>query len=170
MDIYFIQAGRAGPIKIGKSANPLGRMSDLQTSNPNKLMLLASYKEFSGFSESKLHQVFAENRIRGEWFEPTRMLLKLIAIIRRNSNHNTLLEHLGLATRWNRLDAFGVSMLKIHSNFLSMCWHNTGIDPERLAEDLVGQAAFAFNSAFPDGPIQLGPDHELVLSEVDLGE
>jgi hypothetical protein len=40
--IYFIQAGMNGPIKIGFSDNVPNRLAALQTSNYEKLHLLAS--------------------------------------------------------------------------------------------------------------------------------
>src|SRR5205823_4980342 len=37
--VYFIQSGEHGPIKIGLSIDPIQRAPQLQTGNPDKLLL-----------------------------------------------------------------------------------------------------------------------------------
>lgn len=78
--VYFIQSENEGPIKIGCAIDPIARMLSLQTSHPNQLRLLAvvdgSYKE-----EAKLHRLFANYRIKGEWFHPSTQLTEYIALI-----------------------------------------------------------------------------------------
>jgi hypothetical protein len=70
--IYFIQAGDAGPIKIGyvteeDDAFVEMRVRLMQTGNPERLCVLAT--KFGGLDvERELHARFAEGRIRGEWF------------------------------------------------------------------------------------------------------
>lgn len=61
--VYFISDETA--IKIGKSDNPLTRLSSLQTGNPRELKLLGSSPLLE---ESDVHLKFNEYRIRGEWF------------------------------------------------------------------------------------------------------
>lgn len=75
--VYFIQAGDAGPIKIGFSSKVDIRIDALQKANAEKLNLLAT---ISGtlIMEAELHQRFAEHRIRGEWFRPAAELLAAI--------------------------------------------------------------------------------------------
>ena len=75
--VYFIQMGRTGPIKIGQSGNPMLRMDSLQTANPAKLRLLWVY-EGEEYTESRLHEIFIKDKIRGEWFKPTTDLLSFI--------------------------------------------------------------------------------------------
>ena len=43
-DLYIIQSDKTGMIKIGRSKNPQKRLKQLQTGNPNKLKLIASFK------------------------------------------------------------------------------------------------------------------------------
>lgn len=66
--IYAIEA-YSGQVKIGIASDPRQRLSGLQTGSPVELTLLAAGaaaepKE----TEKELHQRYADNRIRGEWF------------------------------------------------------------------------------------------------------
>ena len=65
--VYFIQAGKDGPIKIGYSDDPLARLEDLQTAHHEQLRLLMTIAD-NGTMEMQLHERFADLRIRGEWF------------------------------------------------------------------------------------------------------
>jgi len=73
--IYFVQAVQGGNIKIGKSINPLDRIKTLQASSP---VLLKPLRITMGTSavERYLHELFAEDRVYGEWFRPTPRLLQ----------------------------------------------------------------------------------------------
>jgi hypothetical protein len=73
VSVYFIQAGKAGPIKIGRTVGKVGaRMATLQTGSPEPLMLLAAVPGGASV-ERGIHERFADLRLRGEWFrrEPT---------------------------------------------------------------------------------------------------
>ncbi len=76
--IYFIQAGENGPIKIGSSDDPEKRMADLQVANAAELKLLWKYTG-DRFSESDIHCTFKHEKIRGEWFHPSRDLIGFIS-------------------------------------------------------------------------------------------
>jgi hypothetical protein len=65
--IYFIQSGEHGPIKIGLSDKPTRRLRQLQTGNPDELLLRHVIPGDLG-GEKKLHTRFEPARIRGEWF------------------------------------------------------------------------------------------------------
>jgi hypothetical protein len=65
--VYFIQAGADGPIKIGYTADPFARLEELQTAHYEDLRLLMTIAD-NGTLEARLHERFAELRIRGEWF------------------------------------------------------------------------------------------------------
>jgi hypothetical protein len=65
--VYFIQEQNDGPIKIGYSARPEKRLSDLQTGNPDQLHLrhvIPGDRQV----ERQLHRRFEPARIRLEWF------------------------------------------------------------------------------------------------------
>ena len=51
--------------KIGKSINPKGRLKEMLTANPNCRLLCYGV----GFSESKMHNIFAIFRHKREWFK-----------------------------------------------------------------------------------------------------
>lgn len=73
--IYFIQAGKA--IKIGFTTNLMDRFMVIQTSNAEKLKLIAVI-EGSPEGESELHKMFKKYNIRGEWFWPSEELLEFV--------------------------------------------------------------------------------------------
>lgn len=79
--IYFIQMGHDGPIKIGQSDDPFGRLKDLQVGAPYKLHLVAVTKCVPN-SEGDIHARFANIRLNGEWFKPDQALLDFIAMLR----------------------------------------------------------------------------------------
>ena len=71
--VYFIRAGKKGPIKIGMARNVARRMATMQTGNAFELNLLASLKCTSRgdaqILEKQIHKRFKSQRIRGEWFQ-----------------------------------------------------------------------------------------------------
>lgn len=80
--IYFIQEGDDGPVKIGSTTKTVERrLSALQGSNPRELRLLAAVQTGVAL-EREFHEVFAEHRIRGEWFHPHEDILDMARIIR----------------------------------------------------------------------------------------
>lgn len=66
--IYFIRpVNMSGPIKIGTSKEPDGRVNAVGLWSPIKLELVASAP--GSFSEETyLHRLFAKHRMHGEWF------------------------------------------------------------------------------------------------------
>lgn len=76
--IYFIQQGQDGPVKIGMSRQPFQRLEALQAANPDQLYLIAIVTATFDCSETRLHKQFAKDRIRGEWFAPSSALLDWI--------------------------------------------------------------------------------------------
>jgi len=70
---YFIQAA-TGPIKIGKSRDPVQRFG---TFSWHEDIMLLGYIE--GDHEKELHRKFASLRLRGEWFQAGADLQDFIA-------------------------------------------------------------------------------------------
>ena len=66
-DLYIIQSDKSGMIKIGRSRNPAKRLKQLQTGNPNRLKLIASFKGM-GWREKLLHERLESWSEQGEWF------------------------------------------------------------------------------------------------------
>jgi hypothetical protein len=66
--VYFIQSGKVGPIKIGRTEGNVGsRLANLQTGSPEPLTLLAVVPGGPAVERS-IHERFAKLRLRGEWF------------------------------------------------------------------------------------------------------
>ena len=69
--VYFIQAGY-GAIKVGMAKNPEKRLADMQVSSSKPLRIVAKFpmpdRERARCLEKELHGLFADERIRGEWF------------------------------------------------------------------------------------------------------
>ena len=85
-DLYFIQSGTDGPIKIGMTGYRIERrMKALQTAHPFKLVLLALVRG-AGIDEPEYHARFAEHRLEGEWFRPAP---ELLAEIERLATHHS---------------------------------------------------------------------------------
>lgn len=76
--IYLIGSGVDGPIKIGYARNPRFRLSELQVGNPVQLYLLAAFRGGPDV-ELMLHAVFDEDRMAGEWFKRSDVLVEFIA-------------------------------------------------------------------------------------------
>jgi|SRR5579859_1366545 len=69
--VYFVQSVIGGPIKIGKSVDPMARLIQLQSGSPFQLRLLATTAKDI---ELELHERFAADRLHGEWFHPSQEL------------------------------------------------------------------------------------------------
>jgi hypothetical protein len=69
--VYFIQATRGGPVKIGTSDDVSKRLSQLQSGSPYPLRVVAALDGGSAL-ERELHSLFAAHRLSGEWFHPHR--------------------------------------------------------------------------------------------------
>ena len=120
--IYFIQCGENGPIKIGQSDDPEGRMAQLQIGCPYELKLLWAYTG-NRFSECGIHLAFIHENIRGEWFHPSRCLIDFITGEMENIV-DVLTPHLGECIRITELPmneimvefgAYGAYVLDIRS-------------------------------------------------------
>jgi len=74
MNVYFIQAGDKGPIKIGVARSVERRLEALQTGNHEELRIITKIMceglAHAYATERKFHKMFKKYRIRGEWFKP----------------------------------------------------------------------------------------------------
>lgn len=66
------------PIKIGFSSNPLKRLGELQTGNPQRLALIVAVGGVERELEAMLHAQYAAERLEGEWFLPTPRVIDLV--------------------------------------------------------------------------------------------
>lgn len=72
-DLYLIQEGSIGPVKVGIARNVFLRMSDLQAGNHRRLALrslwVAEERALAVIAEAAVLQRFAGARILGEWLD-----------------------------------------------------------------------------------------------------
>lgn len=70
--VYIIGA-QDGPVKVGITTSLLSRLRSLQTGSSHKLELLYVYTALTRADAVKMeqwfHEVHAENRLEGEWFD-----------------------------------------------------------------------------------------------------
>lgn len=85
--VYFVQAGRDGPIKIGFSKRSGLRLRDMQSGSPVRLHLLCVVPG-GRLLERTLHRAFDRQRLDGEWFRPSQELLALVAELSAVSRRN----------------------------------------------------------------------------------
>lgn len=78
--VYFIKSARSNAVKIGVADNVKTRMRALQNATPDRLILLAEMPGDERY-ERQLHVLFAEYRIRGEWFRCEGKLAVFIAAL-----------------------------------------------------------------------------------------
>ena len=80
MAVYFVQAGEAGPIKIGFARDVYRRLNKLRSDSPLPLVLLAMTPGDQLY-ERELHERFHAHRQHREWFGPAPELLDFIATL-----------------------------------------------------------------------------------------
>jgi hypothetical protein len=85
--VYFITDGEA--TKIGYSAAPTRRLSDLQSGHAKRLKIVATFPG-SFRQEQNLHAHFASTRIQGEWFKKDERLAHFIAKAEANRDYLSL--------------------------------------------------------------------------------
>jgi hypothetical protein len=76
MTIYFIQAGKDGPIKIGWSVEPERRLQDLQCAHYETLHIVR-LMDAEKPSERLIHQMLQQYHIRGEWFRSVKEVIEI---------------------------------------------------------------------------------------------
>jgi hypothetical protein len=78
--VYFVGCADVELVKIGRAKDVQKRLVTLQIGCPLELRLLAAFG--GGISSERiLHQRFAEDRARGEWFRRSRLLDELIRFV-----------------------------------------------------------------------------------------
>jgi hypothetical protein len=108
--IYFIKDTVTQEIKTGCSGDPEKRLSELQTGNPHKLILLGAIRG-NAAGEAQLHVRFARYRMEGEWFKGDIIedVLHILAEARRPKDHPDLtIQDLSLALKMTRNTVTGL--------------------------------------------------------------
>lgn len=69
--VYVVKESVSGRYKIGISKDPERRMKELNTGNPEELVMVACYRAtHDGYkSENLAHREFEQARLRSEWFD-----------------------------------------------------------------------------------------------------
>jgi len=76
--IYFVQQGTEGPIKVGYTEQSIRvRLAGLQVGNPCELYAIKII-DGTRVDEANVHSRFNDCHIRGEWFLPTKRLMRFI--------------------------------------------------------------------------------------------
>lgn len=76
-NVYFVESGEGGPIKIGWSQDVERRIGELQVANAHKLHLLGVVPGTMK-KEGELHAKFAHVRMEAEWFQNTEEIHKYL--------------------------------------------------------------------------------------------
>lgn len=81
--VYFVQGVKTGFIKIGFTADLRQRLASIRAHSPDALHVLGFIEDAEAERlEGLLHKMFAEIRLRHEWFSPHP---KLVTFIGRNA-------------------------------------------------------------------------------------
>jgi hypothetical protein len=78
--IYFVRDSLSGHIKVGYADDPWKRLSKIQSDCPGDVTLIAT-EEGGVEREAELHAMFAEQRLRGEWFRGDGLLGDYVAAL-----------------------------------------------------------------------------------------
>ena len=78
--VYFIWNSGTNHVKVGHSADPMGRLKDLQTSNCHPLFLIG-LMDGSHTEEQIVHAALDEHRLSGEWFGGPELFRKIRDIL-----------------------------------------------------------------------------------------
>lgn len=65
--LYMIQCKTTGAVKVGRSNDPSARLAQLQTGCPTELHIWWQIQG-GAFLERLFHELFADEKIRGEWY------------------------------------------------------------------------------------------------------
>ncbi|QKS15727.1 GIY-YIG nuclease family protein [Curtobacterium sp. Csp2] len=78
VQVYFLQEQQNGYIKIGATRNFDKRLKTLQTGSAKPLVILGVV-DGSFALEADIHRELMDHQLEGEWFEPNRDVLSVIA-------------------------------------------------------------------------------------------
>ena len=73
MILYVIENSSRDSLKVGVAENPYERLLQLQTGNPEKLKIIATFeyenREKALKIEKTIHKALGNSRVEGEWFK-----------------------------------------------------------------------------------------------------
>jgi len=155
MAVYFIQAGAAGPIKIGFSAKPKYRVFSIQSAHYEEIRLLHIIPEATRATERRFHRAFKGENIRGEWFNPKdRLLCAIQGVI----DGSYLLPAAKPIKAPSCGQSYGDHFLKSVEQFLD----DTGMANRRLGYEAPGDPSFV-SELFGGRPVSLRTADRVLL-------
>jgi hypothetical protein len=96
--VYFIRLN--GRIKIGYSTNQKSRLIKLQTSSPDRLEFIGC-RPGSEEDEGRLHEIYSDLNVSGEWFEAAGSLLRDLHLLKRHPEFQTDLAAITMPIRYD---------------------------------------------------------------------
>ena len=81
--VYVIEAMGTNRVKIGYTKDPKRRYYDLNHASAVNLKVLYLIKVTTKKAEKVVHNLFADDRIKGEWFSKSKRLLDFIKILNK---------------------------------------------------------------------------------------
>ena len=81
--VYVIEAVGTNRVKIGYTKDPKKRYSHLNTASAVNLKVLCLIKVTTKKAEKVVQNLFADDRIKGEWFSKSKRLLDFIKILNK---------------------------------------------------------------------------------------
>lgn len=91
MPVYLIRAGENGPVKIGYSADPVGRLAELQISHYETLRIIRLL-DGGEVEEAGLHLRFSDLHLRGEWHSFSRLMMGDVGLVETVVNKSEQIE------------------------------------------------------------------------------
>lgn len=163
--IYFIQCGgRRGPVKIGFTAKDAAnaRLIEMQTSTPYSLKVLGEM-EGKQSDEKRIHAIFKNSRIGGEWFKYSDALYNFIESSCNLRSHNAIMELINKpinATNFENEIKIGFKLRdklqEIEKEIITCALKNTGWIQTRAAE-LLGIGKSGLNQKMRKYKINIDP-------------
>lgn len=145
--IYFMRrVDGVGPIKIGCSSCPKGRLAVYDEWSPEKLMLIATAPGTFA-DEARLHRQFASARLHHEWFEATPELLSVVAKVASTGN----LPPASSNDKWQRIEA-----MYRGGKTLQAIGDELGVTRERVRQILRKAGVPSYGHRFGVGKVQSG--------------
>ena len=90
--VYFVRSVALNVIKIGSADDPKARIRNLQVGTADELVLEGYWMtDDAERLEAILHQTFADQWVRGEWFKPSPDLLEVVASTTKQAPHGVVL-------------------------------------------------------------------------------
>lgn len=132
---YFAQGVDGGPIKIGRTlGNPSVRVAELQTGSPVPLRLVGI---LSGVRhEAAFHARFAGERLHGEWFMPSQVLLDAIADAMEQQRDVPVVAEFRNARFWEAVGALRAALAALNDEERVRAWPNVKAKLWDTAESL----------------------------------